>query len=116
MSEYLQGWICAQVHRKEDGSLLVDNDTVAVGSEEYWETARRVASRPGVMVAVWFVDNLVLSGWQEGPLSTEKALRCIERSTPRLVLLRAEWDEFFPVSGKGFYEDQVLVTTSVTGP
>lgn len=116
MSEYLQGWICARVHRKEGGSLLVDNNTVTVGSGECWATARQVATHPGAMVAVWFADNLVISGWQEGPLGSERALRCIESSVPQLVLLRVEWDEFFPVGGKGFYEDQVRVTTSVTGP
>jgi hypothetical protein len=116
MSEYLQGWICAQVHRKDDGSLLVDNNTVTVGSEEYWATARQVATHPGAMVAVWFADNLIIGGWQEGVLGTEKALRHIESSVPQLVLLRAEWGEFFPIGGKGFYENQVRVTTSVTGP
>jgi hypothetical protein len=117
VSGYLQGWTCALVRRcEEDGSLLVDNSTVTVGSGEYWATARQVATRPGAMVAVWFADNLVISGWQEGPLGAERALRRIESSVPQLVLLRAEWDEFFPVGGKGFYEDQVRVTTSVTGP
>lgn len=116
MAEYLQGWICAQVYREEDGTLLVDNDTVTVGSEEYWTTARQVASRPGEMVAIWFADNLVISGWREGLLGTERALRRIKTAVPQLVLLRAGWGEFFPVGGKGFYEDQVRVTTSVTGP
>lgn len=116
MGEYRQGWICARVRRQNDGSLLVDNETFVSGSEEYWSTARRAADRPGSMVAVWFADSLMLNEWREGPLSAERALRYVEVTTPQLVLLRAEWDEYFPIGSKGYYEDQVRVTTSVTGP
>lgn len=109
---YLKEYICARVRQDADGSLLVDRGTVAT-NENYWKAARLSTDQPGSMVAVWLADSLVIpDGWSDGSLRTEEALRYIEKSLPLLLLLRAEWDEFFQVP-KGC-ED--LVQTEKSNP